>query len=191
MSRKLHIKPNLRVIDGGLHSRIIYKNVLIIAAPNEHPPFTAEAMAFEEDTYLIMSAEPTHIPPAEHPLRLIAELASLEPEKPGSVVVRGNDPLQLLAVVHDVDDVPTWREEWIENALRSIFLEVNKRQIETLGLPILGSKHGKLDEILFSKLLGNVLAKTEFDNFRRLWLIAPISVNSNLIEMLKQKLKIN
>ncbi|PSQ91983.1 MAG: hypothetical protein BRD57_03550, partial [Proteobacteria bacterium SW_6_67_9] len=36
---------------------------------------------------------------------------------PGEVVVVGGRPLHLRAVIHDLDRVPTWREEWIVRAL--------------------------------------------------------------------------
>jgi hypothetical protein len=132
-----------QVINGGLQVAIAYRNLRIISAPSNSAPFKVEAIAYEEDTYLIMSAKPQFAPRNIHPLRLMAEMSNLTPETPGSVLVAGKKPLKFLAIVHDVDKVSTWREGWIEKALASIFMEADQRKIRSLGLPILGAKHGK------------------------------------------------
>lgn len=181
--------PKLSVITGGLHSRMSYGNLRIVAAPEQSPPFKIHAMAYEEDTYLIMSAQPDHAPRSDHPLRLMAQLSKLEPEKPGSVVVTGKNPFKFLAVVHNVDKEPTWRKEWIESALSSIFAEAEKRELNALGLPLLGAKHGKLKHHLFITLLARALGNTRLDHLRRLWIIAPVPENAQLIDLLKSQLK--
>ena len=68
-------KTKLSVLEGGLHCKMMYNDLRIIAAPKQSPPIQIDALAVEEDTYLIMSAEPSHVPPTENPLRFMAELA--------------------------------------------------------------------------------------------------------------------
>jgi hypothetical protein len=45
-------KPNLTIIQGGLHCKMAYGALQIVAAPASAPPFQAGAIAFEEDTFL-------------------------------------------------------------------------------------------------------------------------------------------
>lgn len=177
-------KPRLRVIHGGLHRPLTFQGLYIVAAPEESPPFTVEAMAYEEDTYLVMSADPKHAVEPAHPLRLMAELADLAPEKTGSVVVQGRHPVRLLAIVHDVELSPTWREEWIESALREIFSLVEKHRFASLGLPLLGTRYGKLDKARFTELLARILTETPIPDLKRLWLISAVPENGTLIQTL-------
>jgi len=190
MPKQLKKINRLRVIDGGLHCKMAFNGLQIISAPMEAPPVKIDALAVEEDTYLIMSAEPTHIPPAEHPLRFLAELASLEPEKPGSIVVRGYNPIRMMAVVHDVNEDPTWREKWIESALCEIFIEIDIRKLSTLGLPLIGTKHGKLKNHRFAELLAKAIKKSAINHLKRLRIIAPVPENVKLIQLLKNRLTV-
>jgi hypothetical protein len=61
----------------------------------------------------MMSASPTVCEPDIHPIRLMTDVINAEPEPIGSVVVRKGNPLRFLAIVHDVNQEPTWREEWV------------------------------------------------------------------------------
>ena len=190
MPQQLKKITRLRVIDGGLHCKMMFNGLQIVAAPEDAPPFKIDALAVEEDTYLIMSAEPTHAPPAEHPLRFLAELARLEPEKPGSIVVRGHNPVRLMAVVHDVNKDPTWREKWIKKALCEIFKEADIRRLSALGLPLIGTKHGKLKNHRFAELLAKAMKKSAFNHLKKLWIIAPVPENVKLIQLLKNRLTV-
>ncbi len=162
-------------------------DIRIVGAPEEAPPFKIDARAVEEDTYLIMGAEPQHVKPADHPLRLIAELSNLTPEIPGSVIIKSGRPALFLAVVHDVDDVPTWREKWIEAALWEIFKKAEDRRMSAIGLPVLGSRYGKFKASRFIHLLNRVLDAGGICHLKRIWLIAPVPVNAQLIKMLGEQ----
>jgi hypothetical protein len=182
------MEKKFRVIDGGLQKSFIFKKIKIVAAPRKYPPKKMDALVFEEDAFLIMSDEPKHIPPAIHPVRLMNEMADFTPEVPGSVVVKGKNPIRMLAVVHDVSLNPTWREEWIEKAIHAVFQKAEILKINTLGLPLLGSKHGKLEHHRFTELLSRCLKSCEFKFLRLLWLIAPVPVNADIISALKKEL---
>ena len=184
MKTPKNIKARLRVIPGGLHRTLNFRGLHIVAAPDNSPPFTVQAMAYEEDTFLVMSADPRHAAEPAHPLRLMAELADLTPEKTGSVVVQGRHPVRLLAVVHDVDMNPTWREEWIEGALREIFALAEKHRFVSLGLPLLGTRYGKLDKPRFAGILGRIMRETAWPHLKRLWIAAPVPENQKLIRTL-------
>lgn len=191
MNDKYHKKPDLKVIHGGLHRTAFYGPVRIVAAPEASPPFNVEAMTYEEDTFLIMSAEPDEVPTDIHPIQMMTELEHFRPQEIGSVVVKKGAPLRLLAVVHDVNQEPTCREKWVEKALHAVFREVERRGIQSLGMPLLATRHGRLPRDRFARLLGRVLAATELKSLTRLWVMAPVPDNCEFTAALEKNLQGN
>ena len=176
-----------RILRGGLHQSLIVKGVKFIAAPRHHPPCVPEAEVFEEDSFLIMSDEPAHAPPTEHPIRIMRELEKFTPEVPGTVVLKGHHPTRMLAVIHDVNREPTWKEEWIEKAICSVFNQSERLKIQTIALPMLGTQHGRLKHPRFGKLLAKALNRSKFEHIRIVWIIAPVPVNKAIIDILKKR----
>jgi len=175
----------LQLIQGGLHGSISFGPVRIESAPENSAPFCVQALAFEEDTWLIMSANPETCDPEEHPIRMMTQMIEARPEKAGTVLVRGNNPIRFLAIVHDVDQEPTWREEWVESALEDIFLKAEQQGIQSIGLPLIGALHGKLETKRFVELLHQVLVKMTFNHLKRLCLITPVGDELTIINLLK------
>jgi len=167
------IPSRLTVIRGGIQCEMAFGPVRIVAAPENKPPFDVDAIAYEEDTWLIMSADPKICQPEEHPIRLMTDLINAQPETVGSVRVQGGNPLRFLAVVHDVNQEPTWKVEWIEKALDAIFREAERRELKAVAVPMHGSRHGRLDQKEFTALVGRSLKQRSFVHLKRLWLIAP------------------
>lgn len=157
----------------------------IIAAPKNRQPFPVDAVAFEEDTFLVLSADTTVREPHEPLMRVITRVIETRPETPGSVLVKGKRPLRLLAIVHDLNQEPSWREEWIESALRGIFQEVESRRLKSLALPFLGTLHGPLDKQRFVMLLREALERMEFKQLKYLWLIVPAGTDREILEILE------
>jgi hypothetical protein len=181
-------RKGFRLIQGGRMCEMSFGSIRIVAAPEKWPPFDIDALAVEEDTWLIMSAEPKICHPPEHPIRLMTDLLEAQPKTVGSVLVRGKHPLQFMAIIHDVNQEPTWREEWVQNALNEIFHEVAYRKLQALGLPMLGTVHGKLEKRRFATLLSRTLHQAPLGRLRRLWLIAPIPINTEIIRLLQPML---
>jgi len=180
----------LQLIQGGLNETVLYGFLKIVPAPESNKPFQIDARVFEEDTWLTISADPKIKPAEEHPLRLMQNMLSARPEPVGSVLVQGMNPMRFLAVVHDVDAEPTWNEEWVSMALKAVFFEAEKQKVHSLGLPLLGTEHGKLEKNRFIEILSLVLQQTSFSFLQRLWLIVPEHTKSQMIAMLKKALKI-
>lgn len=178
----------MRLIDGGLHRETSFGHLRIVAAPENVAPFEVDAITFEEDTWLVMSADPKICEPQEHPIRLMTDLIETQPEPVGSVLIQDSQPLRFLAIVHDVNQEPTWREEWIESALREIFRKAEQRRLQAIGLPLIGTLHGKLNNQRFAALLGRVLQQATFKHLKRLWLITSPTITSDIIEMLEAQL---
>lgn len=179
-------RSRLRLIRGGRRTELRSGRPQIVTAPETAPPFAVQARAFEEDTWLIMSAEPEIAPVQTHPIRLMTDLIHARKEAPGSIVVReGSRPLCLLAVVHDVDCDPTWREPWVRDALGNLFRECEQRNLCALGLPVLGAKHGAMAAGRFARLLAEALNAAALRRLQRLWIIAPSEDHGGLAEGLQ------
>jgi hypothetical protein len=178
-------RPRLRLVRGG-HPEISVGCVRIVAAPEEPRPFEVDAVAFEEDTFLVLSADPVARDPGEPLIKILTEAHEVEPASPGRVVVREGRPLHLLAVVHDLGRDPTWREEWVTAALEGILRECETREIGSLALPPIGTLHGTLRVERFVALLRDALRGPMPASLERVWLIAPGDRCRYLLEILRQ-----
>lgn len=148
-----------------------------------------DGVAFEEDTFLVMSADPVVRDPKEPLVRIMTKVIETRPEVPGSVLVRGKRPLQLLAIVHDLNQEPSWREEWIASALDRIFQLAEGRGLESIALPFLGTLHGKLGKERFLMLLRAALGRNPPTHLKRLWLIMPEGTDPRILDILKSTSK--
>jgi hypothetical protein len=185
MEKKERFRSRLSLIQGGRGSNISFGSVRITVAPEDYPPFPVEAVVFEEDTYLVLSADWKKIESEDHPVVIMTEAFGMEPEKPGTVVVYEGSPLRFLAVVHDLDQEPSWIEEWVEKALENIFREVERRRLRSIALPFLGAKHGSLEKRRFVGLLDDFLKKNSFPYPLRIWLILAGDPEDEIIEWLE------
>ncbi len=144
-----------------------------------------DAVAVEEDTFLIMSADRRVHDPKVPLLKIMTRVIETQPNAPGSVLVQGESPLRFLAVVHDLNVEPTWREEWIVSALQTILQEAERRRLSSIALPFLGTLHGSLGKERFLLLLRSLLEKTPLNHLRRLWLVMPPKTSSKILECLQ------
>ncbi|MDY6842944.1 MAG: hypothetical protein SVW57_02475 [Thermodesulfobacteriota bacterium] len=188
INRKVKKRPPLRLIQGNVPHKISVGSVTIIAAPEDKPPFTAEAVVFEEDTFLVLSADRTVLEPHEHPIRIMTEAFNISPKKTGSVMVKGKHPFCLFAIIHDLNQEPSWKEEWIARALDGIFQEVESRNIQSLALPFLGTLHGTLQKHRFVKLFGCALKRMAHNRLKRIWLMLPAGTSDTIITLLDSEL---
>ena len=86
----------------------------------------------------------------------------------GTVLVKGRRPYRLLAIVHDLDQDPTWREEWVVDALATVLQQCDTLGVRELALEPLGTKHGELPRRRFRELLDNALANAPVGTLRRI-----------------------
>jgi len=161
----------------------------IFVGPENMAPYLVEAWVAEEDTFLVLSADPEVQAIEEKPEQIMAEASATHPAKPGSVIVKNGYPLQLLAIVHDLNQKPTWKEEWIVKALLTIFREADKRRLQSLALPLLGTLHGDLEKDHFLFLLCKTLERNPPAYLRRLWLVTPVGTSSEILRLLKAELE--
>jgi len=186
MEKKKALRPKFRMIPGGRRSEVTIGSVRIFAAPEDQPPFPVEAVVLEEDTYLVLSAGWDRIESDDHPVVILTEALEAQPEEPGSVVVCEDSPLRFQAVVYDLNQEPSWREEWVERALEGIFREAEQRRLRTIALPFLGTKHGSLEKERFLLLLRGFLERNRSPYPLRVWLTLPGNTSLKIIDWLDE-----
>ncbi|UCF56702.1 MAG: hypothetical protein JSW15_11625, partial [Deltaproteobacteria bacterium] len=97
-------KPGLRLIRGGYPYEIRIGPFDIVGSPENKPPFKVDAVAVEEDTFLVMSADRRVRDLKEPLMKVMTRVIETQPKTPGSVLVRGKSPLRFLAIVHDLNE---------------------------------------------------------------------------------------
>lgn len=161
----------------------------IVAAPVTKPPFPVDALVEEEDTFLVLSAERPVRVPGGSLVEVMTKVIETRPEVPGSVLPKGDSPPRYLAIVHDLNQDPTWREEWIESALDRVFQISDERKIQTIALPLLGTLHGDFDKRRFVVLLRRVLERVSPVYLRRIWMVTPSRTPIKILEMFRAVLE--
>jgi hypothetical protein len=181
----LSMDTTFRVIPGSYPYEISRGSLRIVAAPKNNQPFPVDAVALEEDTFLVLSAEAAVREPKESLMRVMTKVIETSPETPGSVLVKGKRPFRMLAIVHDLNRDPTLREEWVMSALREIFHEVERRRLSSLALPFIGTVHGKLEKERFIRMLREALDNAEFKHLKKLWLVVPFRTKRAILKVLE------
>lgn len=159
--------------------------VHVVVAPEDEPPFDVDALAVEEDTHLLLSSKGEIEEPQEGYEELVTAAADRPPSTPGSVLVRKGKPLELLAIVHDIDCDPTWREEWIASSINGIVEEAEWRRLEAIAVPLIGTRHGSIEMRRVALWLGRCLSRTTFRYLKRIWIIAPAGSETELMWALR------
>lgn len=172
----------LELISDDYGRALFFRGVRIVAAPEDRAPFPFAAVALEEDTNLLLSARLEVRPPVESFVKLVEAMETFEPAEPGSVVVQNGSPLRLLAIVHDIEQSPTWQEAWIESALSALLNQLERRELDALRLPVLGALHGNMTTARFGELLRRALEKRPSKRLRRIWAVVPESDTELLLD---------
>jgi hypothetical protein len=177
--------PRLRLIRSSYPYQTKLGSIDLVASPQDRPPFKADAVAVEEDTFLVMSAD-RRVRDAREPLmKVMTRVIETRPQTPGTVLVRGKSPLRFLAIVHDLNEEPSLKEEWIRTALEGIFREAEKRKLRSIALPFLGTLHGSLGKERFVSLLRCTVEQISTSHLKRLWLVVPPKTSPKVLCSLK------
>jgi hypothetical protein len=165
--------PVLRLIRGDLDRVVRLGNASIQIAPLERPPFSVDAVAVEQDTALVLDEEPLLYAPSSRLSDLSTEMEHFSEPLPGSVVVQRGRPKRLYAIIHDLEQEPTWRSEWILSALGNLLRQAEQQSLRALALPLLGCRFGQLEPWRFIDLLCQALQQHPPTLRLKLWLVAP------------------
>ena len=165
--------PRLRVIQGGLEARTERNGIRVEVAALDAPAPALDAVVVEDDTWAVLGADPQLNDPGVPLEQALKDAEGFQPWRPGSLVVREGQPVELLAVVHDLDQQPSWREEWITSSLEAVFTVAAERGLKTVAMPLLGTIHGRLPAERALALLREALDAQTEGWPRKLWLAVP------------------
>ncbi|UCC85059.1 MAG: hypothetical protein JSW46_09155 [Gemmatimonadota bacterium] len=158
-------RPNLRIIPEPPAATLV---------------FVVEARVIEDDTHMVLGADPVPRETHEEPEQLLENARASIGPAPGTLVVRGGHPIRLHAIVHDLDGEPSWREEWVASALREVLREVEARELRSLSLPLLGCVHGPLAPDRFAELLRDALTEANVEPLEEVWVTVPPEIAAEM-----------
>lgn len=161
----------LHLIAGDLDRQLHLGQLTLLLAPVERPPFAVAAVAVEQDTALLLDEEQLLLAPEASLGQIEQALGEFQEPPPGTVMLRGGEPLRLYAVVHDLEQSPSWREEWILAALENILRLCQRRQLGAIALPLLGSHFGSLTPQRFIELLCRAIHHLPPTTPLKIWLV--------------------
>lgn len=159
---------------------------IVPAPPGATLVFLVDAQVVEDDRHLVLGADPVPRETYVDPESLLKDARSNIQPVPGTVIARGHQPVRLHAIVHDLDEEPSWREGWVVGALREVFEEVAKRGLHSLALPLLGCVHGSLEPGRFAELFGETLEAAGPENLKEVWLTVPPDVADEIARRLRR-----
>ena len=73
----------LELIRGGYPRKIQIGSLTIVASLEKDPPFKVDAMAMEEDTFLVLSADGRVRDAGEPLIKVVTRVINTQPRKPG------------------------------------------------------------------------------------------------------------
>lgn len=163
-------KPKLKLLLGGKARHVTINGVKVSVAPNSLYPLPVDARVFEEDTHLILTVDPVMRYTPEHPIRMLNSLSRDRAKIPGTIVHNG---ASWYAVIHDLDQEPTCRQEWVESAYQEIFRLTGEDKINRIGIPLLGSVHGAMKAPESLELLLAALRASKGRELKHIMIIVP------------------
>jgi len=159
--------------------------VNFVAAPRTHPPFTCQAIVEEQDTYLLMAEQTTLKDPGKPCWFLANTMEQEDACTLGSVIIKGHVPIRLLAIVHNINQVPTCHPESISKTYRTLLNTIQEKAITSVALPLLGTVHGKLSITEAIALLNECLQAPLPESLQRIWLVLPSGTGCECLAGLK------
>ena len=134
-------------------------------------PFDFQALVIEEDTARVLSADTSIRIYDEHPVRLMTSLLDQKPESPGTIVTRGTSPYYFYAIVHDFDQYPSFKEDWVSSAINLALEKCAELRIQSLAMQVLGSTYGTQSESWFIDLLTMEISDQQIEFPRRILIL--------------------
>ena len=150
------------VLEGGRDKDATVNAVSLKVVPDSLNPLPVDVRVFEEDAHLVLTIDPVMRYTEEHPLRLMTRVLEAKPNRPGSIVINNTS---WYAVVHDLDEEPTCRAEWVSQAYVTALALAEKKRVQKFGLPLLGCVHGN---ILPAESLSLLLKAIKSNSFHHL-----------------------
>jgi len=173
----------LRLIVGGSATRFSVNGVTVSVVADSAAALPVDVRVFEEDTYLVLTVDPVMRYVDEHPVRLMTRIMESRPHIPGTVVRKKTN---WYAVVHDLDVEPICRKEWLDSAYAETLRLAEGRGIVRLGLPLLGTVHGRYPLQDSLMLLMRHIRKQNLTKVREIVIIAKRGSRETIRKLLVQ-----
>jgi hypothetical protein len=173
--------PALRLIAGDLDQAFTINGVTMRLSPQERRlPSAVEALVVEQDTSLLLDEslqledEQQALLESESAASLSEALFELEISYPiGGVYLKGRQPKQIMVVIHDLNQSPSWSEAGIKEALSTLFTQLTRYRVRSLAIPALAYRYGPLPVQQFLTLLCEQLKEQRPTWDGELWLLVP------------------
>lgn len=134
-------KSALKLVHGGKSYRYRVGDISCKVNTLQSVSQDLDAVVFEEDTHLILTVDSKFTYTENHPVRMMTEVHRAKTNRPGSLIIHNRS---WYAVTIDLDCDPICRLEWVRKVYGNIESQVEKSNISTLGLFLLGNYHGGL-----------------------------------------------
>jgi hypothetical protein len=127
-----------------------------------------DAVVFEEDTHLILTLDRVMTHGEVHPIRLMTELHAARPHTPGSLIINDSS---WYGVVIDLDREKICTAEWIDTAYEQVGRRISLKRIQTIGVHLLGTIHGKMDVDFCLDRFVSAVGCWRCESLKEVWLI--------------------
>ena len=158
----------MELIHGGLAKYTSINGIKVGVASSDELPGTVEVMVFEEDTNLVLTVEKELKYQDKHPIHLMTDIMNTKGHKPGSLVINKNS---WYAVVIDVDADTMCKAAWISEAYREMFACLEKKEVRSAGMHLLGSTYGGIPINQAAAFFLKELSSSKVSCLRNIWLI--------------------
>lgn len=158
------------MIQGGRDRTWQFGGLQVWIAVAHEPPFFPDYELIEEDTWRVLGAGRKFHEVKEHPVRLMTGVIDQAAMETGTCFRRGR---RVFMVMHDIEQDPVCRTEWIEAALARAFRCVDRQQGVTLSMQAPGIEHGHLALANSLEVLTGALRCAECEHLGRVWLQLP------------------
>lgn len=138
----------------------------IVISPRGKSPFGVELAVFEEDTWRLLSPGNVAGESRQATSELIADMTEFQPAPPGQLIVKGNIAY---GIVHDLDNSPSWRPEWIHEVLDQLVGYCRATGIRSIAIQPLGCIYGNDNIDAFVDELNQVPG---IENLARIWVMS-------------------
>ena len=178
--------PHLTLVQGGLSRRFQLAGVALALLPieTEEPP--VDMVVLEEDTHLILNAPNTLRDPGKPLEELVEEMVRVQPHRLGTLLVRRGLPIQVRAVVYDVESDPITRPETLAATLAQLLALFEQERVRRVSLPLLGQRCGQIDLAGSIRTLGRMLVHHQPRQLSQLFLRAPAAHLGKILALLEQ-----
>lgn len=156
-----------KVIRGGRDRHWQFGSLQVWIAVAHEPPFFPDFELIEEDTWRVLGAGRQFREVTDHPIRLMTGVIEQAELEAGSCFRRGR---RIFLVIHQIEQEPACRPEWIESALECAFRCVERQQGTSLSLPPPGMEHGNYSLHRSLEVLTGALRSAECTHLQRVWL---------------------